>query len=443
MPFEESTTSSSEQEAKKTSTPDEAQNQEKFTGQTEASEHTASVLNPENKSFLRKMSEGGAKIANQVYEGLYKIPGVNRIVGKLEIAYNQFWINLHQKKAVQFKEKMDSLDLRISALDQSRKEIESAIESLKSQNIPGVESLQIKLQDIDRQKVGLLNEKDRAQSKFEARENKLKLYTNERDRVANKLIEHYEEKLRPMEEELERLQTFNDQIDLLVVVTEAKHKEQLAKLGDIEKKKTQIEEALRRTGMSEKEIRKLEAIKQLDKALADGREKIRIERENLARRKAEINKRIAKVDAKANHYRDKREEFVRVKEGRPIKIEVAKRQRGAEFRGEEEIRAHTRSEATHRESKTETESAEDKERLQTAAYIDGWNAFLKETYKEKAELIDPEDFLRATGLSENFRLGFEDFKNILRKYLKFRKLPMEQFNKSIDAFFEKKVKVEK
>jgi hypothetical protein len=399
------------------------------------------------------MSEVGAKIANQVYEGLYAIPVVNRIVGKLEIAYNQFWIDRHQEKTFQFKEKIDDLDLRVSVLDRSRKEIESAIENLKSQNIPGVESLQIKLQDIDRQKAGLLNEKDRIQSKFEARENKLKLYTNERDRVADKLIGHYEERLKPMEAELERLQTFNDQTDLLVAVTEAKHKEQLAKLGDIEKKKTQIEEALRGTGMSEEEIRNFEAIKQLDNVLADGREKIRIERENLVRRRAEINKRIAKVDRRASSYRDKREEFVRVKEGRPIKIEVAARQRGVEFRGEEKTRAHPRSEAAYekgpvsagveKESDVETESAEDKERLQTVAYIGGWNAFLKEIYKEKAELIDPKDFLRATHLSENYKLDFKDFKNILGKYLKFRKLRMEQFNKSIDAFFEKKVKVEK
>jgi len=76
-------------------------------------------------------------------------------------------------------------------------------------------------------------------------------------------------------------------------------------------------------------------------------------------------------------------------------------------------------------------------------YVRGWNVFLKKRYKEEAELINLNDFLQTIGLSENFRLGFEDFKNILGKYLKFRKLSMEQFNKSIDTFFEKKVKVEK
>jgi hypothetical protein len=309
----------------------------------------------------------------------------------------------------------------------------------------------MKLQDIDRQKAGLLNEKDKAQSKLEARDNKLKLYTNERDRVADNLIGRYEEKLKPMEAELEKLSTFRDQADLLAAVTEAKHKEQLNKLGDIEKKKTQIEEALRRTGMSEKEIRKFEAIEQLDEMLTSGREKVRIEKENLVRRKAEINKRIAKVDKEANTYRDKREKFVRAKESRPIEIDVDARQRGAVFKGDEKTRAHPRGEAAHetssipggteRESEIEEKGAEDKERLQVVDLVGGWNTFLKETYKDTAELIDAKDFLRATRLSEKNKLDSEDFKNILRKYLKYRKLPAGQFNQSIDKFFEQKVKI--
>jgi len=351
---------------------------------------TASIfLNSENQSFLSRMSEGGKKLANQAYEGLYKIPGVNRVVGKLEITYNQFWIDKHEEKAVDFKNKMDGLALKASAFEQSKKEIESAIEDLKSQNIPGVEyeSLQLKIKIIDQQKINLLNEKDKAQSKFEARENKAKLYINERDRVADKFIGRYNEKLKPMEKEIENLQTCKDQVDLDIAVTEVKHKEQIAKLDGIEKRKAQVEEALRKTGMSEKEIGKFEAIKTLAGFLADSREKIRLEKENLAQRKAKINEKIARVDAKANPYRDKREEFTRVKEGRSIKIEVATRERGREFKDTntntntdtdtEETTSHSRaknseehesSRTYERESSLETEEKtveEDKERLKT------------------------------------------------------------------------------
>ncbi len=429
--FKSSTTS------KEVENPEEVKNQEKEGERVEIRfPNLTSVLNLENKSFFERMSSKAREIANRLYEGVYKIPVVNRIVGKLEIAYNQFWIDRHQEKAVQLREKIDGVDLQLAALEQSKKEIESAVDDLKKQNIFGAaESLQIKLQDIDRERMALLNKKDKFLTKFEARENKLKLYTNERDRIADKLIARYEEKLKPMEAELERLQTFNDQLDLLIAVTEAKHNQQLTKLNDIEKKKIQIEETLRKTGMSEKKIRKFEAIKQLEKIVADGREKIRIEKEILARRKAEINKKIARVDAKANSYRDKREEFVRIKKGRPVKFEVAARQREEVFVGEEEIKVHRRVEAV------------DEKRLKIAIFLAEWNTLVKERYKNAGKNIDVKDFLKETGLSETDELDFEDFKNILSRYYKFKKLPMEQYNQSIeqynqnmDEFFKKENK---
>lgn len=438
MSFEKSPTTLPEQEGQSSSTPEGVKNQKRAAEQ-EIKKKIISNLSPENKNFLGKMSEEGVKIASQVYEGLYNTPGVNRIVGKLEIAYNQFWIDKYQQKAAKFKGKMDGLDLRIGALDESKKEIESFIKSLKSQNIPGAESLQIKLQNIDRQKVELLNEKDKKQSKFEAIDNKLKLYTNERDRVADKLIGYYEEKLKPMEAELERLQTFNNQIDLLAAAAEVKNKEFLNKLDDLKKRKDQIAETLHKTGMSEKKIRKSEAIKalkQIENILLDGQKKVRMEKENLAKRKAEINKRIAKVDSKANPYRDKREEFIRIKKGRPIEIKVAPRQRSVDVKGGEEIRVHSiKVEVGIREVGNE-------ERLRIADYLSLWNTFLKEIYKDKAEVIDTKDFLRETGLPKNSKLDFEDFKNILEKYLKYRKLPVDQFNQNIKKFFEQKIKTE-
>jgi hypothetical protein len=197
-------------------------------------------------------------------------------------------------------------------------------------------------------------------------------------------------------------------------------------------------------GLSEKEIKKFEAIRELDDLLASGREKMRIEMENLTRRKAEINRQTAELDAEANLYRDKIERFKRIKEGRPISVKVPERKRSAEFQGEEIIETHPRGE-DHGEAvsassmQVESRVAESrKDSLEVVSYLNEWNAFLKETYKEKAELIDTKDFLRVTQLPENYKLPFGDFEDILAKYLKFRRLPTEQFRNSIDEFFEKK-----
>jgi len=456
MPTERSPKASiPEQQTQELLTPEEIKNQEKVVEQAKADEKIASNFNPENRKTFERMPEQAKNIANQVYEGLYKTPGINKIVGKLEIAYNQLWIDKHQEKAAKLKEKIDGFDLRINALNQSEKEIKLAIEDLKQQNIPGVESLQIKIQDIERQKEELSNKKDRVQSKFEERENKLKLYVNERDLVADRFITHYEEKLEPLESELKKLQNYRNQLDLLAVVTEAKYKEQSAKLDNLRKKKVQIENTLHHAGMSEKEIRKNEAIKQFEKIILENQKKIRsdysLEKEKLTRSKAEINKKIAKVDAKANPYRDKREEFVRIKERRPIRMEVAPRQK-EEFKDEEKIEAHPRIEVRPVEKSIPNKSGaekepKNKEKLPISDLLHYWNNFLREVYKNEAMLIDEKDFLRdflqLINLPKDSKLDFEDFKDVLGKYLKSRKLSKKQFKQSIDKFFEKKIKSKK
>src|SRR3989344_3253966 len=180
---------------------------------------------------------------------------------------------------------------------------------------------------IDAQKIELLNKKDKIQSRFESHDNEAKLYASKRDQIADKLIDRYKEKLSPLEKELERMQTGRDQLDLLSEVAAVKHKASEARLAGLDKQKMQIEDALRRTGMSERQIKKFEGVKQLDQLLSQGREAIRVEKENFAKRRLEINSKIAKQDKKANVYRDKKSEFARVKEGKPLKIDMPRRNR--------------------------------------------------------------------------------------------------------------------
>ncbi len=415
-----------------------------------------SYLCPQNQESLKKMPAGGKKIISQIYEGLYKIPGVNRIVGKLEISYNQFWLDKHEKRAVDLKGKIDGLDMQIGTLDQSKKEIESVIEDLKQQKIPGVESLQLKLKDIDRQKIDSLNKKDKIQSEFESRENKVKLYANKRDKIANKLIEHYDEKLMPMEKELKRLHSHVKHIDLLIAVTKEKHRDLLSGLDHIEKQKTKIEELLRKNGMPEKEIKKDVTIKKLENLLIQGRKKIKAENDILTQKKDEINSKIAKIDAKANQHRDKRGEFIRVKEGRPLNIPMETRKKEEEFKGREETKGHIREESPEttginkeplQETKPET-IGKNKEKLEVSSLISGWNKYLKEKYNEEVsgELVDLDDFLERINhlFKKDDKISFEGFKDILENYYKCKDIPLDKFNENIDDFIkaEKKKKEE-
>jgi len=418
-----------------------------------SAENSASFLQLENKSFLGRMSDAGKKIVGEAYSTIARATGADVLIGKLQIAGSQYWIDRNEEKVVGLKSKMDGFDLKSGALDQSKKQLSSAIEDLKAQQIPGFESLQLKLKEIDQEKTELQNKKDRIQSKLEARKNQIGLFTNERDGIVNEVVSRYDENLAPIEKELEGLQVNRDQVDLLVTVAEVRLREQSEKLSEIEKSKIKIEGALRGTGMSEGDIKEFVAVKALDGQLTEGRQNIKKEREAMLQKKAKINRKIATVDAKANIYRDKREKLLRIKEGRPLKIDVKPRERGIGFRGEEEIEAHSRVEGSETEQVDEEALSggepekgvetviEKKDRLKTGELISNWNGYLQDQYRDdkkqiSGELIDLKDFLKATRMSENYVLDFKDFKNILGKYYKLRKISPDKFSRHIDGYLK-------
>lgn len=401
-----------------------------------SAERTADDLGPENKGFFEKMSEGGKNIMNKAYEGLYNIPGVNKAVAKMEIAYNQFWLDKNEEKLVELKSKMEKINLENGDLDRSKEEISALIERLQQQKMPGGESLQSKLKDISQKRMDSEKRGENIRSELGSNDAKIKLYAGKRDMAADKLIGHYDEKLETIGKEMDSLQYNKDKIDLSAAVAEAKHKEETGRLEKMEESKREVEEALKRTGMPEKEAKNYPAIKELEKALKEGREKIKAEKEEIEKKKIEIGQKVAKVEAKVNSYKAKRGEFVRVKERRPLE----------KARDKEPGKGETEKERSGGSEGTRTERGKDAgEQMKALLYISGWNKYLQKKYGEtvSGELIDQDDFLRTTGLSEGNILEPEDFKDILGKYYKLRKIPADKFNQDIDGFLEKKIKTGK
>lgn len=404
------------------------------------------MMSEENTGKLQRLSEGGKQIASSLYEGLYKLPVISRVVGKIEIAYNQFWKIRHEKKAVKFKTEMDQMDMRDKALAQSQQQIEAMIKELQEQGLPGSESLQLKIQEIDRQRNQLLTKRDRIQSKFEARENKTKTYTNERNKIADRLIERYEGKLEPMEKELEQLSVYRDEAELQMAVLEAEHKDEKMRLDKIEKQKSKHEEMLRTAGFSENEIRKFDSIVALEDQLATGYEQMKTDKKALSGQMDKLNKRIAKQDAKANPFRDKREEFVRIKSDKPLEIAVPKREKSENPSDTESTEEHNRMESSTSENEPEKESTSSNEsveyeekdtRLSVSTLVSSWNQHLMEEFKDSLtpqDTLEQTDFVKTTKLSPDKKLDSADFKKIVTKYYKLKRKPIDKLKKSIDKF---------
>ncbi len=404
--------------------------------------------------------EKGKKVAGKIYDGLYKIPGVKRVLGKMEIAYNQMFINRHEGRAVGFRERMDSTTKELEIWAGQKERIKGVIEDLKRKGI-STESMQLEIKKIERQEVKLMHAKNRDQDRVEKREEKSKLYTNRRDAVADKLINSYNEKIRPIDGKLEALQTGRDRVELQLAIMEAKHKEEAASLDEIKKQKEEMEDTYRMLNWDEKKISKNGVIRMLEKQLADGYGKMKTERGEIVRKMNKIDERISKLDKKANPARSRREDLIRIKEGRPIKFDVEERKGLADLTDRETATIHTREgepreetddeveseESSAAEAEAEAEAEESREKVENwtmKELLESWNNHLDEKYKKEAvsEKIDPKEFFKVMenmGSSQNAKVDGESFESILRTYCKFKKMPISKLNESIGAFLRDKM----
>lgn len=400
-------------------------------------EKVGALLEPQNEGLWNKMSSKGKQIMSGVYEGIYKTPVVNRLVGKMEIAYNQFWIDKKEEKAVELKGKMDTLNVRRESLSDVQNEIRNAALELEEDGISGSNKLMLRHKGLEKQKTKIEKKEDKLQGRIEKRENRISLYTNKRDAIADRLITHYEKKLSPIEGRLEVLEDKQNKVELISIAAEVKLDEQYAKLKNLEERKMIIEKKYTAAGFTERQIGRDPVIKELASKINNGYSNIQIEKGIIAAKRDEVNRRVAKIDKKAEPYRNRKNEFIRVKDNRPVKIDLEKRVEPREFKGREETTSHTRYENPDGYNYGgETKSSQDHTEYVGSAFenmhefsnlISNYNGLIDGVIKKDKKLsvlqVDEKDLIKATKISRTSRMNTKNFARILEQYYKTKKIP--------------------
>ena len=279
----------------------------------EQTRQTLSVMGEKAQAFFSTLSEKGQALAGSIYEGIYKIPGVQRLAGKMEIAYNQFFVDYNQQSATNLQEKLAGNVTKMDALEQTARETEAAIEALRGLGSPNLGGLERKVIDLDKQKLNLLLGQETINQKIGARENKMEHFKGQRDIIADRLIGTYAEKLAPIERRLGTLEDSRHIAETQAEITSAEHEQQLGVLSGLEERRNSIAALLGNTGLSEKQVQRHEILCMIDGQIADGREKIRKTEEAQQRELSTINQKISRTNGRADGYRARRDEFVRLK----------------------------------------------------------------------------------------------------------------------------------
>ena len=296
----------------------------------ENNEGVENLVDGENLGFFKKMSTGAKGIFTKAYNGLKKIPPVDIAMGKVGVAYNQYWMDKKEEKASVAKIDYDYAGVEVRRLDYAASEITDAMESLKDDGA-SITPLELELKKIEKKSLKKQDEQNRYQSKLEKKVDQVKLYADERDHVLDQLVSKYEIKLSPLKDELDRLLLLGEEADEVLQIARAKHEEEKQRIEELKEKKKRIEDNYRK-GLSfnirlrEINISKLPDAIGLQDQIDRKYTKIAKEEEKLFAQKHEIDKKIAKAKEKVRPYEDEIRKVINKKELRPRDFNVQPRE---------------------------------------------------------------------------------------------------------------------
>lgn len=352
----------------------------------------------DNCGIFEKLSDQTKNFAG----GLYERAKMN-IVDRAKVMFNEKILDWHAVKAVglkaEFEESKKSIQ-QLEAQEARRKEILGKFQNessrlLDTKTLRRAEEERIELERaINKEK----NKSERVQSKLENRNQKKTVYENRRDEICADVVERIDERLEPYEKKLENLKGQREQLDL-EIDNFKKEKEALSQEAE------KLEEAANGATFKFERREYKECAKKVKEALKESDKLIK----EKSKAGDKIDKKIIKFDGKANPWRDKRTEFVRITQRETTDTSVPRRkEEKMEFK-RKEVEGTTRIKEEE-QIKPESEEKEQEETTEEKKGGAEGRAEVRETSRFKiGDLIEMWNGHFKTELP----LSFERFKKVL------------------------------
>lgn len=365
--------------------------------------NSASFVFEKGKNILEKVAEGTKKAAVGVSESFDKSKLKMKTVDKIKAVWNSDLLNKYDNKSAKMMAKRDVAEEKIKTLiDKNEKgglrvtNLQEKYKASYSGILSKIEAEFLKEKQKNVKKIEKIeNKKDKAETRVRYYENKKIVYENKTKNIVSGVLNKVEKRLNPHEVKMGNIK---NKIDILA--SEAKSFELAkVKLGEkVEDLKKELE--IVDFKAEKKGIKRI--ISEIENEMRRT-EKIRLGR---LEEKSKMENKWAKINKKADKWRNIHDEFARLtqKEVEYKKIE----KRGKEKPDLKNIKiGDTRRTEAKKEGESETESSSEQEpTLSLEEYVKNWNKyfgsqfkidsklFLKEALEEKKEIPFLEDQIR-------------------------------------------------
>lgn len=231
--------------------------------------------------------------------GLYHFYAGDRV----ELAYSKFWSGRHEKKAAAAQDELDALHKEISFADELAAGLSRRAEELKKEHgvDVGIKAQVKSMHEIQEEKLRLEKEADSAMAKLEKQNAEKERFSGRRERVCRKFIDIYDEQIRPLESGLGDAKTNKEKIT--------------SELNGLRERQKTMKDGLQKLE-TELAREKYPAFKvAINKAIQDIRRNL-IAGDRLVREtEGELDKyekRIIKLNSKANEWKADRNKYARI-----------------------------------------------------------------------------------------------------------------------------------
>jgi spore coat protein CotF len=377
--------------------------------------------NPEDFNFFMSNEDKNSKKEDieEKRENIRKMNYWEKIAGKIEIACRQKMADFKEDKAEDLRSEFQTKDKKISLLKDVEKKLEDGIKKLSSNAFFRGTAMNRRLRATKRQIEKLEKDRDLVKAKYEKQYGQMQSFMKERNIVANRFIEDYNEKMAPLEREMDRFKITRDAFDLEFSVESARQNNALRELDVIEDSILEVEQSMAEAGSSRREINK--AVKEMRKVIVHEKTIISKQKEKLEFRRHKILREEDRIKSRIEPYRVHQKVF----------IDIINRGPGIE-----------KTELKPEKTSTTTATWENTYESKTKEFvvfdtIEEWNKDLASKTNDVEEIIDINDFQKETRIESTDKFSAKDIQRILENYYKKKKVSSNIFKTDFKDFISK------
>ncbi|HOX21547.1 MAG TPA: hypothetical protein PKZ02_01045 [Candidatus Paceibacterota bacterium] len=283
-------------------------NLEKTSAKDEKIEIPAVLTSEKSKNIFQKLSTGTKELYLNLQEKAAKSALNMKTIDKAQLMWSDRLLERHERKSVELAAQISLAEKDTALLEKAEANRASFLQAFKekhpdySGDLSKLEKETVKAkQDFQKRIEKISQTKDKLETKLQYRNDKKAVYENKREMIVEDVSEKISERMKPHERRMEKLQGRKEKL-------EAEINDFAALKDNFSKEVDDLESDLGQANFRVEKKMLKEAIALIRKELREAEKNIEVRRNQ----KITIENRLARVNKKANKWRDLRNAFVRV-----------------------------------------------------------------------------------------------------------------------------------